>query len=280
MTSKTQLSTPKLRHSLSWKALANTDVDCVLREWSLKKISKIPKKKKNTIAPHASYSQSKPERGRRRGKKTTTHHKHTLHHTPPGVGLTFTLVKPIDQRWCQDQHSQQLHSHFHFGASFPFPGRRLRQPWRLHRTSHRQTRTPLTASHGEEIVEGFHSFVSAFIPQHEKGNHAKASYKKIRPWAFCHDLRNNKADNRNRIRLKWHPWSCIFKSTAARATGRRRGKKTVLPWTCRIITKGINNLTLVLAQNETGNWQRSLGTYFCSHFCQEFLQIHDSLHQT
>lgn len=35
---------------------------------------------------------------------------------------------------------------------------------------------PPTASHGEEIVKGFHSFVSAFIPQHEKGNRAKASY--------------------------------------------------------------------------------------------------------
>lgn len=38
--------------------------------------------------------------------------------------------------------------------------------------------SPLTASHGEGILEGFHSFVSAFIPQHEKGNQAKASHKK------------------------------------------------------------------------------------------------------
>lgn len=36
---------------------------------------------------------------------------------------------------------------------------------------------PLTASHGEQIVEGFHSFVFAFIPQHEQRNQAKASYK-------------------------------------------------------------------------------------------------------
>lgn len=39
----------------------------------------------------------------------------------------------------------------------------------------------LTESHGEEIVEGFHSFVSTFIPQHGKENQAKVSQRNLTP---------------------------------------------------------------------------------------------------
>lgn len=85
--------------------------------------------------------------------------------------------------------------------NFNFPERDYTSPEDLTGLLHK-TIPPLTASHGEEIPEGFHSFVSAFIPQHEKGNQAKASHKKS-------DL-----DNRNIIKLKEQPWSCIHKTTA------------------------------------------------------------------
>lgn len=53
---------------------------------------------------------------------------------------------------------------------------------------------PLTASHSEEIVEGFHSFVSAFIPQHGREITLRL-LTEIRPWAFCHYLPNREAAN-------------------------------------------------------------------------------------